>query len=240
MKTTIRLGALVPAGNVIVKREFSRLCPAGLDVQVLEFSYPTADSNFCAGLVAAAQRPIAALRDWGADLIFLGCTAASMSCYADARLGELQHVAGVPVITAASAALQAATVLGAGSVAVATPYGPKSNQIIVDFLTSQQLAVAAIDGFGFDRTPELWADRVPTMPAQELLDFSLDVDRPQANALFLPCTAMGSLDVIHQFEARRGKPAFSSVQAGYWACLRRLGIDGRQSGAGQLLELWEF
>lgn len=236
----IRLGALVPAGNVVLKREFSRLSREPVEIRVLEFSYPAAGADFCADLVAAAQRPVRELRDWGAALIFLGCTAASMTCHTDERVDALARHVAVPIITAAGAVLEALAAVRATALTVATPYGANGNRVIVNFLTSQRLSVAAIDGFEFDQSPEVWAGRVSSVPAKELLDFSVRLDTPLANALFLPCTAMDSLETIRLFEQQTGKPAVSSVQAGYWACLRRLGVDGRRIGAGELLQRWEF
>jgi maleate cis-trans isomerase len=163
-----------------------------------------------------------------------------MSCAGETFAGALRDMAGVPVITAAEASTAAIRALGASSLAVATPYGESGNRIIADYLASLGVSVAAMAGLGFDRTPALWRENAPGFSAERLLDFALSVDVPSAGALYLPCTGMGSLETIAMFEGRTGKPAFSSVQAGYWASLRRLGVDGRQGGNGRLLEIWDF
>ena len=45
---------------------------------------------------------------------------------------------------------------------------------------------------------------------------------------------------LAELEKKPGKTAISSVQAGFWAALRRIGLDGRQEGYGRLLSTWDF
>jgi maleate cis-trans isomerase len=237
----IRVGVLVPAGNRVHEREFNRLNPAGVNFRFGGFSYPRAgSSSFCDDLVVQFTQPIQELTGWGANLVLIGCTTASMTCADEAYIAKLQAIAGVPVITAASASREAINALGVRSVSVATPYGELNNRIIAEFLESIGVEVAAMQGLDLDRSVETWLTGQPTLTPQRVLDFSLSVDVEQAQALYLPCTGMSSLEAIEMFERQTGKAAFSSVQAGYWASLRRLGLDGRQSGNGRLLDLWDF
>jgi maleate cis-trans isomerase len=180
------------------------------------------------------------LVDWGAELILVGCTTASMMCSSEQHRAALEESAGVPVLTAAGASRLACLALGARTLAVATPYGDRNNQIVADFLNSQKLRISRIAGLNLDVSAATWVAAAPTLTPQRVFEFGCTIDSPEADALYLPCTGMGSLQAIEQFEKARGKGAFSSVQAGFWASLKRLGIDGRQSGSGRLLERWDF
>ena len=62
------------------------------------------------------------------------------------------------------------------------------------------------------------------------------VDRPEAQAIFLSCTQMATIDVITDIERELGKPVVTSNQACLWACLRRLGIRTPIAGYGHLHE----
>ncbi len=239
-KSAIQIGVLVPAGNVVHEREFARLQPEGVHFRFLGFSYPAASSDFCLDLANDMQAPIEELKAWGAELVLVGCTTASMLCADEAWRARLEKVAGVPVVTAASASRQAIAALGATAVAVTTPYGELNNRIVSNFLESQGVEVAALQGQNLDRSLDVWLARAPTMTTQEILEFSLSVDVARAQAMYLPCTGIGSLEALDLFEKKAGKPALSSVQAGYWASLRRLGFDGRKKGYGRLLEVWDF
>ena len=239
MQRDIRIGVLVPAGNTLHEREFEALRPEGVAFRFAAFTYPPAGAaDFCVDLTTRMAPPIAELRDWGAQLLLVGCTAASMRC-ADAQTdGRLARLAGVPVVTAASAAREAFAALGLKRVAVATPYGAASNGIVSRFLESIGVHVDAIRGLDLDRSPEVWKREVPALTPQQVCELGLSIDAAPVEALYLPCTGLASIEAIERFERRTGKPALSSVQAGFWASLRRLGVDGRRTGAGRLLANW--
>jgi maleate cis-trans isomerase len=239
--TTRRIGVTVPAGNVVHEREFAQLGLPGVQFHFSGFSYPPAGTNdFCADMAGNLRAPMRELKEWGAEVILVGCTTASMMCAGDDFTATLEAAAGVPVITAADATRQAARALGAQTLAVATPYGEPNNRIVAQFLSSQGFEIAAIAGLNLDRSLEVWRTEALQLTPQQMLEFSCTIDRPEADALYLPCTGVPSVEAIELFEQERGKSAFSSVQAGYWASLRRLGIDGRQRGYGRLIEHWDF
>lgn len=239
MASDLRIGVLVPAGNTIHEREFAALRPPGVAFRFAGFGYPPAHAaDFCADLTTRMAEPIAALREWGAQLLLVGCTAASMRCADPETDARLEHLAGVPVVTAASAAREACAALGLRRVAVATPYGAASNGIVSRYLGSIGVEVAAIRGLDLDRSPEVWAREVPALTPQQVCELGLAIDAPMVEALYLPCTGLASIEAIELYERRSGKPALSSVQAGFWASLHRLGIDGRRGGAGRLVADW--
>ena len=68
-----------------------------------------------------------------------------------------------------------------------------------------------------------------------IADFALAQDCAEADAIFVSCGALRTLDVIAEIEARAGKPAICSNQAMIWDCLRLAGIEDRFEGHGRLL-----
>ena len=241
MTPEIRIGVIVPKGNSIHENEFMRLGSKGVQFRFTPFSYPNLGStDFCGDLRAEMSAPIAELRAWDADAILIGCTTASMICGSQRWREDLEQMANAPVVTAADASLQAIAALGVTTIAVATPYGEAGNQTVTDFLVKNGVTVATIKGLGLDRSIEMWLRDAPNLSAKEMLEFSLTVDSGRAEAIYLPCVGIRSLDVLDQLEKSTGKPAFSSVQAGYWSILRQLGIDRRAKGLGQLIEVWNF
>ena len=65
-------------------------------------------------------------------------------------------------------------------------------------------------------------------------DFAISVDDPQADALFVSCGALRSIEVIEEIEDAIDKPCITSNQAMLWHCLRLAGIDDRIEGMGRL------
>jgi maleate isomerase len=70
-----------------------------------------------------------------------------------------------------------------------------------------------------------------------LVEFALSVDQPEADAIFVSCGGMRTIDVIDEIEQKAGKPVVASNQVMLWGCLRRAGIDDRIVGYGRLLGL---
>lgn len=237
---SLRIGVTVPTGNVVHAREFAALAPAGVEFRFAEFSYPPPGGDFCGAIVGQMAHPLGALRDWGADLVLIGCTTVSMTCADETFTAQLEALAGAPVATAAGATRAAIAALGLDVLSVATPYGEVNNRIVETFLTEAGVKVAAIEGLNLDRAPDVWRAEAPALTGEQVLALGRSVDRAESQGLYLPCTGIASLEAIDRFEAATGKPAFSSVQAGYWASLKRLGYDGRRAGAGRLLETWDF
>ena len=70
-----------------------------------------------------------------------------------------------------------------------------------------------------------------------LKDFALSVDRVGAEAIFVSCGGIRTLDVLQDIEDAAGKPVVCSNQAMVWDCLRRAGIDDKICGYGRLFQL---
>jgi maleate cis-trans isomerase len=236
-----RIGVLVPDGNTVHEREFAAFPSREVEFRFAGFSYPPGTAaDFCSELAARMTAPLATLRHWGAQLVLVGCTTASMTCAGAAQHARIEALAGVPVITAASAVREAIAALKLRRFTVATPYGELGNRVVAGYLESIGAEVVALGGLNLDRSIDVWLREAPSLTPLQLLEFSLRLDTAGSQALYLPCTGIGSIDTIELFERRTGKIALSSVQAGYWASLRRLGIDGRHAGHGRLLASWDF
>jgi maleate cis-trans isomerase len=218
--------------------EIDRLVPQGVDYRFATFPYPPAGASFCDGLLAALEAPLSAMKTWGASSIFLGCTTASMRCCEPAHDRIMSQMAGAPVVTAAQATERAAKALGVTRLGVASPYGEANNRIIRTFLETQGLETVSLHGLDLDRDLDVWRKEAIPMTPEDVLNLCIDADTDDAEAVYLPCTGVGSLDAIALFEAKVGKPAFSSVQAGFWASLTDAGVAAPQSGAGRLLAQW--
>ena len=103
-------------------------------------------------------------------------------------------------------------------------------------LVAGQLQLAVADGADpgtsdLDRLRE--ARRTQSSQTQRSL--ALAADHPQAQALFMSCTALPALGLIDRIEARLGKPVISANQALFWAMLDQAGIAA--TGPGRLFQV---
>ena len=77
------------------------------------------------------------------------------------------------------------------------------------------------------------SDMVRVSPSY-IRDFAISMDRPDADAIFVSCGALRTIEVIEEIEAATGKPCVASNQAMLWHCLRLAGIDDRIDELGRL------
>jgi arylmalonate decarboxylase len=64
---------------------------------------------------------------------------------------------------------------------------------------------------------------------------AIELDSSDAEAIFISCANLATLDVIEKIEAALGKPVVTSNTACFWACLRAIGINTSIDGYGRLL-----
>jgi maleate isomerase len=237
-RTPARVGVLVPGKNPVPEREFARLDAEGVTFRFAGFFYPPrGTADFCSGLLEQMTAPLEELKTWGMDLLLVGCTTASIVAEPSGFESRLQELVRTPVITAATASREAIAAMGVKTLGVASPYGEANNRVIVDFLRNAGVETIALEGLGLDRSAEIWQG-ASDLSDRQVLDLCLRVNSLHADAVYLPATNVDSLLAIDEFERLTAKVAFSSVQASFWASLRKLGIEAPQRGAGRLLSKW--
>ena len=64
--------------------------------------------------------------------------------------------------------------------------------------------------------------------------FAQEIDRPDADAIFLSCGGIRSAEVAEEIERISGKPVITSNQAQFWSCLRRAGVKDHVQGFGRI------
>lgn len=230
-----RLGLIVPATNTINEAEFWRMAPEGVTVHTAR---ATATGEFS---VAYFERLRASARDGAdhlataeVDLIAYGCTSGSIVCPLEEIVSDLHGRTGLPVIATAGSVVAALRALSVRRVAVATPYVDFVNEAERDFLHAQGFEVTSLHGL---RLGETQTERraIGRVPPEHVYRMARRVDRPEAEAIFISCTNLATIDVIERIEADLGKPVVTSNQACFWNSLRLAGVPDSIKGYGKLL-----
>ncbi len=163
------------------------------------------------------------------DVICYGCTAGGFlkgPHYDRDMSAQIRASTGVPGATSASAITDALGALGAKRVSVATAYEPWLNEKVRAYLEAAGFAVLAIEGFGTQAHAAVTPDRVAAL--------ARNVDRPDAEAVFISCSNLRTLEIIEAVERDTGKPVVTSNQASLWGMLRLIGDKRAIPGAGRL------
>lgn len=171
------------------------------------------------------------LPDGSLDVICYGCTSGSLVIGEDKVFAELNK--GAPKAKATSlitGVIRALKTFEATRLVVATPYLDEINMLEKQYLEAQGFEVVAIEGMNLEKD----SDMIRVRP-DYLFDFVKELDQTDAQALFISCGALRSLDIVDALEQKVGKPVVCSNQAMAWDVLRLAGIDDQVTGFGSLL-----
>lgn len=165
------------------------------------------------------------------DAMIYACTSGTVAIGIE-RITELvqQSCPGVPVTNPVTAALAALDTLQARRISVLTPYTESVNAEIAEFFTQQGIEVLNISGFGFEDDTAM-----TYIQPQDIADAALATCHPDADLLFISCTALRASYVIDSLEQQLRKPVISSNQLLAWHSLTLAGYPQPVNGFGQLL-----
>ncbi|NIR31458.1 MAG: arylmalonate decarboxylase [Gammaproteobacteria bacterium] len=165
------------------------------------------------------------------DVICYSCTSGSVVIGEERVIEELARARpGVKTTTLLTGVVAALRALAVRRIVVGTAYTDDINQHEREYLERQGFEVLGIEGLGLLTDQEM--NRVTP---EFLAAFAQEIDHPEADAIFLSCGALRSIDAIERVEWASGKPMVASNQASFWHCLRLAGIEDRLTGFGQLL-----
>jgi maleate isomerase len=231
-----RLGVVYPADGTL-DQEFWQLVPPGVTVHVTRVEVPPEDVDLklVTDLAESEDIEIAAkhLTIIQPDAIAYACTSASFVRgvgYDLEIISRMEEATGVPATTTSTAAVKALKAVGVKRVAVAAPYVDEINRRLGEFLEGSGFEVVALKGLQAKRGIYMIGSEASYRLAKE-------VDNPQADGVFISCTALKTLEVLEALEQDLGKPVVTANQATMWESLRLAGVHPHVDGMGQLYRL---
>lgn len=229
-----RVGLIALATDHTSERDFAAMRPTddlAVYVNRVAFENPATEDNLLAmrpRLTAAADL---ILPGETLDAIAFSCTSAS-ALIGDATVRDALQAAKprVPVVTPTSAAIAAFSALGTARVSVLTPYTQSVTDALVGYFEDSGLTVLNACCFGLTDDRE-----IARIDPDSILAAAASARHPQAEALFISCTALRATVVTQAIEDRLGLPVVTSNQAMVWQTIRRAGCTLPMSGYGRLL-----
>ncbi|MGH3624521.1 MAG: maleate cis-trans isomerase family protein [Sciscionella sp.] len=172
------------------------------------------------------------LRQHAPDAVLWACTSGSFVYGlqgATEQAAGLAEAAGVPASSTSFAFVSAARALGVSTVAIAASYPAEVAERFKEFLADAGLEVVGVSSQGINTAAE-----VGRLPEDAVLALAAANDRPDAEALLVPDTAMRTIEVIEKLEAELGKPVLTANQVTVWEGLRLAGDPRGCQGIGAL------
>jgi len=227
-----KLGFILMSTDLAAETDFFAMAPDGVAVHITRLKtedYTTTETlaRHIDHMADAASR---LQPDTRPDVISYSCTSGSIVIGEERIYEEIRK--GAPwakPMCLVTGVVDALRELGAKKLVVGTPYLDQINTAEAEFLIAKGFEVLDIQGLNlttgieFGRvTPGYWKT------------FAQEIDRPDADAIFLSCGGIRSLEVADEIEQLTGKPVITSNQAQFWSCLRRAGIRDNIEGFGQI------
>ena len=177
------------------------------------------------------------LKDRGADAISLMGT--SLSFYRGPAgnrqvIEAMRAATDLPVTTMTNAVLEALDALGAKRLAVATAYVGAVNDALRRYLDQSGYETLSLEPLNLSNVEDILAVDEPTLVA---LGERALAAAPDADALFISCGGLKTINVAPPLEAMFDVPVITSATAGAWGAARLAGHSGRSPGHGRLFTL---
>jgi len=224
-----KLGLIVPSWNTVMEYEVQRMAGGTMSVHAMRIPH-TADTEEKL-LWLGTQAPEAAklLAHAKVNVICYGCAAGGFlkGPIEDQALGaRIEKETGIPVAVSSAAVAEALRALGSKRVSLASPYAPWLNERLRQYLTTAGFEVMAMQGLDTQNHSAVTTERIEALITE--------VDRPDAQAIFVSCSNFPTLGIIESMERKLGKPIVASNQASMWKMLRLLRDPRAVPGAGRL------
>jgi maleate isomerase len=182
------------------------------------------------GLIATTKL---ILPDGKLDVMIYGCTSGTVALGEDVVEARIRAVRpNIKVTTPITGCLAAFRALRKKKVVLLTPYIAEVTSAVRDYMNGRGLEV--LDAANFNVS--LNSDMVRITP-EAVAEAAIALDRPDAEAIFISCTALRTSTIIERIERATGKPCVTSNQALAWHAMRLAGYAATMPGLGRLMTL---
>lgn len=246
MKTSYRIGQIVPSSNTTMETEIPAMLRAREAVEPERFTFHSSRMRMkkvtkeeLAAMDNDSDRCAIELSDARVDVLGYACLVAIMSMgrgyhrVSESRLHQrtVDNGGPAPVVTSAGALVDGLKTLGAKKVSLIAPYMKPLTALVIDYIENEGIEV--VDSLSLEIPDNLEVGaRDPRAPADLWKKLNLaNVDAIVASA----CVQMPSLASVPLIEAASGLPVVSSAVCTTYQMLSKLGLKTVAPNAGTLL-----
>jgi maleate isomerase len=231
-----RLGLITPSRGWTPEHEWPRMLPRGVSYMVARMPLKSTTPDELRKMGQHAVDAAHMLASAEVDVIAYGCTVETILQgleYDRAVEKRLSEAAGTPARTMTGAVMAALRALEVSKLALVTPYIEEINQKEIAFMKNIGIEIVYEKGLSMTDTIEIAKVKPETVYD---LGKMAAASAPQAEAIFISCGNLRTLEVLQELENEIGKPVISSNQALLWSSLRLAGITDTLNGFGSLFE----
>lgn len=226
----LRVGVALLDSDRVIEDDLRLLLPAAIGTAVARVPYPgTVTDEHLAEAESELTAAVGRLLPVRPDGVMWACTSGSFYKGVRGEAEQRRHLgslvpAGVAVGTATSAVLDHLRTLGVHRLAVGSPYSATVTDRLVSLLVDAGHEVVHVRSLETDVVDDYdLQDRSP----DEIADFAVSLDHPDAEALLVSCTGLRTAAIAAKVEERTGK-LFTSSNVAIADWMRRL-LASRQA-----------
>ncbi len=234
IETRARIGFIIPSSNRMVEPQAQRYMPDGVQPHFTRIRMTNQHKAPLDQLLPRILDAAAVLADSKCDVTVLQCTGTSMSGGVDMEahvIREIERVTGKPALSAASSLTTAFRTLNARKLVFISETKQADHNKKKDFLLEAGYDLVADKAVGLAGT-----DEYCIMPPELWFDTAMSMRNEAADAYFISCANIRSIDAIEALEKELKKPVVTSNQAAFWCSLRMAGIKDVVPGLGRLMQ----
>jgi maleate isomerase len=227
-----RLGFVLLPSEPTIEDDMRLMAPAGVGLHFSRAPMPEGCTvaNLAAMKSGLTDAAALLLPGFKIDVVCYACTSGSMVMGEEAVIAELQQaVPGRQATTLVTGCVEALRKLNARRIVIGTPYLDEVNSVVAEFFRNKGFEILAIEGMNL-----VLDNDITRVTPRYIAEFASAIDHPRADAVFISCGALRTIEALEAIERATGKPAVSSNQAMLWHCLRMAGIDDRLQRYGKL------
>ena len=218
-----RLGIIIPSSNTTMESEFNSLGTGKFTVHSTRNGLSRVTLAQLEKMELGVGEAATLLADANVDIIAYGCTSGSLyrGIGHDVELANsITKKTRLPAVATAGCVVDGLKLLKARRISVATPYVNEINDLEKKFLSNNGFDVLQIKGLGIEDNLS-----IGRIQGKRVIELAKEADSKNAQAVFISCTNLASLDIIPELEKTLGKPVISSNSATLWSMLRKINQD---------------
>lgn len=229
-----RVGLIALATDHTSEVDFRRMVASeriGVYVARIPYANPTTPENLRKMQPSLSAGAALILPDEPLDAVCYSCTSASV-VIGDAEIEAAIRAAkpNVPVVTPPMAGVRGLNAFGVKRISILTPYTVETSRPMAAYFASHGFDIQSFSCLGFEDDREM----ARITPAS-LVELARKLTHPQADALFVSCTALRGALAVPGMEEAIGRPVVTSNQASAWNCLRLCGDETPRPEFGRLM-----
>ena len=234
-----RIGVLYPADGDL-DDELWKLIPDGVSLYMTrtapakgELTYEVVIAEAVSGDLEVAAQLLCTIE---LDCLVFLCTAASFiggAGYDQKLVQRLRDVSGLPSTTTSTALVEALRTLEVSRLSLVAPYPEEITNQLVYFLRGNEFEVLHSHSLDIQISTD-----IGSVSPMDIYRLVRKADHEAAQAIFVSCSALRTVEILQALEHDLGKPVLSANQVSLWHSLVLCGVRQPMPNLGKLYTIF--